>query len=180
MGAGEFGLIRRAIKAGGALFAGAGDMENFPGGGHVAADEVVLGVGDEDDFGGVKGRREGKNNGDGENESRAGHGERLGGKQWIAAELGRALARLAKEVAEVGQGEFRGGGLARSEDVGEEECGTGNDGDAIEESGRLRSELGRRCPRAGRLHSGHGTPTGSLFCRAEIATGWARGAALVR
>ena len=56
-------------------------------------------AGDEDDFGGVKGRREGKHEGAGENEGRARHGEKLGGKQWIAAERGRALARLAKEVA---------------------------------------------------------------------------------
>jgi hypothetical protein len=31
-------------------------------------------TGDEDNFGGVKGRREGKREGDGENEGRAGHG----------------------------------------------------------------------------------------------------------
>ena len=78
-----------------------------------------------------------------------------------AAEDGCVLARLTKEVAE-------------------EERGTDNGEDAIEESGRHRSGSGGLCPSQGRLDSGRGAPTGSLFCRAVIAAGWARRAVLVR
>ena len=84
-----------------------------------------------------------------------------GSRSSAAAEDGCVLARLTKEVAE-------------------EERGTDNGEDAIEESGRHRSGSGGLCPSQGRLDSGRGAPTGSLFCRAVIAAGRACRAVLVR